>query len=62
METDPEQAIERDVEELEHRVEQLGDDIDDAKDHLEARAAEAGAHDEADEADEPSEDPRPNAA
>jgi hypothetical protein len=41
METDPEQALERQADELEERVERLGGDIDEAKDRLKDRAAEA---------------------
>jgi len=41
METDPEKAIERDADELEKRVERLGEHIDEAKDHLKQRTKEA---------------------
>jgi hypothetical protein len=40
--TDPEQAIERDTENLEQDLERLGDHIDEAKDHAAERAKEAG--------------------
>jgi sugar-specific transcriptional regulator TrmB len=41
METDPEQALERQADELEERVERLSDGIDEAKDRLKDRADEA---------------------
>ncbi len=41
MDSDPEKAIERDADELEQRVERLGEHIDEAKDHLEQRAKDA---------------------
>ncbi|MCW2966783.1 MAG: hypothetical protein JWM71_555 [Solirubrobacteraceae bacterium] len=41
MELDPEQAIERDADELKSRVERLGGQIDEAKEKAEARAKEA---------------------
>lgn len=39
----PEQAIEHDADELEHRLERLGDDIDDAEKKLADRREDAGA-------------------
>jgi len=41
METDPGQAIEHDADELEERVEKLSAHIDDARERLEDRVAEA---------------------
>jgi hypothetical protein len=41
MERDPEQAIERDADELEERVARLDGQIDEAREKLEARAKEA---------------------
>jgi len=39
--SDPEQALERDTENLEHDIQRLGDHIDEAKDQAADRAKEA---------------------
>jgi hypothetical protein len=55
VQTEPERQIERDADELEERIDRLGDDIDEAQRHVQAREEDgedvAGDWEDTDEAD-----------
>ena len=53
----PERALERDADELEHRLDHLGGDIDDARQQLKARREDADLDEDAADDEDDGEDP-----